>query len=71
MKAELRRQERELADLAQQRAAEEAAAAAAAEAEAAAAAEAQPEAPSTQRKGPNQGKGEQPALQRLYTRPSL
>ncbi len=55
MKRELARQERELAEIEQQRNAE-AAAAAAAQAEAAAAAEAQPEAP-TQRKGPNNGKG--------------
>ena len=55
MKAELRRQERELAEIEQQRHAE-AAAAAAAQAEAAAAAEAQPECP-PQRKGPNSGKG--------------
>ena len=55
MKFELRRQERELAEIEQQRKAE-AAAAAAAQAEAAAAAEAQPEGP-PQRKGPNTGKG--------------
>lgn len=55
MKAELRRQERELAEIEQQRNAE-AAAAAAAQAEDAAAAEAQPEGP-PQRKGPNTGKG--------------
>ena len=57
MKAELRRQEHELAEIEQQRNAE-AAAAAAAQAEAAAAAEAQPEGP-PQRKGPNSGKGMQ------------
>ena len=60
MKAELRRQERELAEMEQQRNAEAAAAqAAAAQAEAAAAAEPQGE-PSSRQKGPSLGKGVSP-----------
>ena len=61
MKAELRRQERELAEMEQQRNAEAAAAQAAAQAEAATAAEPQGEPPSRQ-KGPPTGKGVSPAL---------
>lgn len=66
MKAELRRQERELAEMEQQRVAEAAAAQAAAEAEAAAAAEAQAEAPPSTRKGPHQGKGKELTLHIAY-----
>ena len=61
MKAELRRQERELAEMEQQRHAEAAAAQAAAQAEATSPAEPQGEPPSRQ-KGPPTGKGVSPAL---------